>query len=61
MSSFGDFTSKIGPAAIGRDEIGTGQVAAAEPGTIVKRSESSGRVNPRQRVIVTASCEPGEH
>ena len=55
MSSFGDFTSKIGPAAIGHDEIGTGQVVAAELGTIVKRSESSGTVNPQQPVVVTAS------
>ena len=59
MSSFGDFTSKIGPAAIGRDEIGTGQVAAAELGTVVKRTQPEG-LSPNQAGTAIASCEPGE-
>jgi hypothetical protein len=59
MSSFGDFTSKIGSAAIGRDEIGTGQVAAAELGPIVKRSQPEG-LSPNQAGTAIASCEPGE-
>ena len=59
MSSFGDFTSQIGPGPIGRDEIGTGQAAAAELDPIVKCSASSPELNLGQPALVTASCEPG--
>jgi hypothetical protein len=58
-SDLGNFTSKVGAGAIGRDEIADGQVQAAELGQITRRMISV-PLGAGKSTALLAQCEAGE-
>jgi hypothetical protein len=58
-TALGNFTTKVGPGAIGREEIADGQVDAKELGSVTAASNYI-YVPPGEHREVDAKCDPGQ-